>query len=70
MVAYLCPIICWTGASTRVVVKAGFDDVGKTNEVVVLHRPRSSVRLFSRIMGKGYAGTHLAQYVITEGDGE
>ena len=57
------------GAPTRVVVKVGFDDAGKTNEVVVLHRPRSSVLLFSRIMGKGYAGTHLGQYFIAE-DGE
>jgi hypothetical protein len=32
----------------------------------VLHRPRSSVLLFARIMGEKYAGTALAEYFITE----
>ena len=58
------------GAPTRVVVKVGFDDAGRTKEVVVRHRPRSSVLLFSRIMGKGYAGTQLGQYFIAEDGGE
>jgi hypothetical protein len=38
---------------------------GKAQHLAVLHRPRSSVLLFSRLMGKRYTGTPLAQYFIT-----
>jgi hypothetical protein len=31
----------------------------------VNHRPRSSVLLFARVMGKKYAGSPLAKYFIT-----
>jgi hypothetical protein len=33
---------------------------------LVNHRPRSSVLLFARLMGKQYAGTPLAKYFIND----
>ena len=39
---------------------------GKAQHLVVNHRPRSSVMLFARVMGKKYAGTPLAKYFITD----
>ena len=58
---YSCNIL---GEPTRVVVVVGRDDEGKTQSLAVLHRPRSSVLLFSGLMGEKYAGTPLAQYFI------
>jgi hypothetical protein len=34
---------------------------------VVNHRPRSSVLLFARLMGKQFAGTPLAELFISNG---
>ncbi len=59
---YTCQI---QGEPTRVVVTVTKNDEGKAQHLVVNHRPRSSVLLFARVMGKRYAGTHLAQYFIT-----
>ena len=42
------------------------DVAGMTKHVVASYRPRSSVLLFARVMGKKYAGTPLAKYFITD----
>jgi hypothetical protein len=53
------------GEPTRVVVVVARDAAGQTQHVVVNHRPRSSVLLFSRLMGEMFAGTSLAEHFIT-----
>jgi hypothetical protein len=53
------------GAPTRVVVTVHRNAAGQAQHLVVNHRPRSSVLLFARAMGKKYAGTPLARYFIT-----
>jgi hypothetical protein len=45
------------GEPTRVVVTVRRSAAGKAQHIVVNHRPRSSVLLFARLMGKIYAGT-------------
>jgi len=52
------------GEPTRVVVVVERNAAGKAQHLAVLHRPRSSVLLFSGLMGEKYAGTPLAQYFI------
>jgi hypothetical protein len=59
---YTCQI---QGEPTSVVVTVKRNPEGKAQQLVVNHRPRSSVLLFARLMGKKYAGTPLAQYFIT-----
>ncbi|HEX6523772.1 MAG TPA: hypothetical protein VF070_27790 [Streptosporangiaceae bacterium] len=59
---YSCKI---RGEPTRVVVTVTLNADRKAEQLAVLHRPRSSVLLFSRLMGEKYAGTPLAQYFIT-----
>ena len=59
---YSCNLL---GHPTRVVVTVARNAAGKGQHLAVLHRPRSSVLLFSRLMGEKYAGTPLAQYFIT-----
>ena len=59
---YTCLIL---GAPTSAVVTVTRNAAGKAQHIVVNHRPRSSVLLFARIMGKKYAGTPLAKYLIT-----
>jgi hypothetical protein len=59
---YTCKI---RGEPTRVVVTVARNAAGKAQHLAVLHRPRSSVLLFSRLMGEKYAGTPLAQYFIS-----
>jgi hypothetical protein len=58
---YTCKI---QGEPTSVVVTVKRNAAGKAQHLVVNHRPRSSVFLFGRIMGKMYAGTPLAKYFI------
>jgi hypothetical protein len=58
---YTCRI---QGEPTSVVVTVKRNGAGKAQHLVVNHRPRSSVLLFARAMGKMYAGTPLAQYFI------
>ncbi len=58
---YTCRI---QGEPTSVVVTVTRNAAGKAQHLVVNHRPRSSVLLFARVMGKKYAGTPLAQYFI------
>jgi hypothetical protein len=59
---YTCQI---KGEPTSVVVTVTRNAAGKAQHLVVNHRPRSSVLLFARVMGKKYAGTPLAEYFIT-----
>jgi hypothetical protein len=59
---YTCKI---QGEPTSVVVTVKRNAAGKAQHLVVNHRPRSSVLLFARIMGKMYAGTPLAKYFIS-----
>jgi hypothetical protein len=58
---YTCKI---QGQSTRVVVTVKRNAAGQCQHLVVNHRPRSSVLLFARLMGKTYAGTPLAAFFI------
>jgi hypothetical protein len=59
---YTCQI---QGEPTSVVVTVTRNAAGQAQRLVVNHRPRSSVLLFARVMGKKYAGTPLAKYFIT-----
>jgi hypothetical protein len=59
---YTCEI---QGEPTSVVVTVKRNADGKAQHLVVNHRPRSSVLLFARVMGKKYAGTPLGKYFIT-----
>lgn len=60
---YTCNI---QGQPTRVVVTVKRNAAGKAQHLVVNHRPRSSVLLFARLMGKKYAGTPFAKYFISD----
>jgi hypothetical protein len=60
---YTCEI---EGQPTSVVVVVTRNSEGKCQRLVVNHRPRSSVLLFARIMGKKYAGTPFAKYFISD----
>ena len=59
---YTCEI---QGEPTGVVVTVKRNAAGKAQHLVVNHRPRSSVLLFARIMGKKYAGTPLAKFFVS-----
>jgi hypothetical protein len=59
---YSCEI---RGEPTKVVVTVARNAEGKTQHLVVNHRPRSSVTLFARLMGEKFAGTPLAKLFIT-----
>jgi hypothetical protein len=52
------------GKVTGVVVTVTLNASGQTQHVVVNHRPRSSLLLFSRLMGERFAGTPIAKYFI------
>lgn len=60
---YTCEI---QGEPTKVVVTVHRNEEGKTQHLVVNHRPRSSVLLFARLMGEHFAGTPLAKLFITD----
>jgi hypothetical protein len=49
------------------VVVIGRNPAGQTDRIVVSHRPRSSVQLFSRLMGEKFAGTPYGEPFITPG---
>jgi hypothetical protein len=59
---YTCQI---QGEPTSVVVTVKRNAAGKAQHLVVNHRPRSSVLLFARAMGKMYAGTPFEKYFIS-----
>src|SRR6476660_460361 len=44
------------------------DAAGKTKHVVASYRPRSSVMLFSRLLGEKFAGTPIAEHFASNGD--
>jgi hypothetical protein len=52
------------GEPTKVVVTVTRNAAGKAQSIVVNHRPRSSVLLFARLMGKRFAGSPLGKYFI------
>jgi hypothetical protein len=54
------------GEPASVVVTVHRNAAGKTQHIVVNHRPRSAVLLFARVMGEKFAGTPLARFFITE----
>ena len=52
------------GEPTGVVVTVTRNAAGKTQHLVVNHRPRSSVLLVSRLLGEHFAGTPLANHFL------
>jgi hypothetical protein len=52
------------GEPLGVVVKVTRNTAGKAQHIVVLHRPRSSLLLFSRLMHEKYAGTPTAEHFL------
>src|SRR5271165_6644638 len=58
---------CIQGEPTSVVVTVKRNAAGKAQHIVVNHRPRSSVLLFARLMGKTYAGAAFEKYFIGGG---
>ncbi|MFZ0975423.1 MAG: hypothetical protein WAN22_24560 [Solirubrobacteraceae bacterium] len=53
------------GEPTGVVVRVSFNPAGKVQRLVVNHRPRSSLLLFSRLMGEKFANTAIGEHFIT-----
>ena len=53
------------GEPTGVVVRVSFNSAGKAEHLVVNHRPRSSLLLFSRLMGEKFAHTAIGKHFIT-----
>ena len=61
---YTCQI---RGEPTSAVVTVTRNPAGQAQQIVVNHRPRSSVLLFARVMGEKLAGTRLAEiFIATE----
>ena len=54
------------GKFTGVVVTVTRNAAGKTQHVVVNHRPRSSMLAFSRLMGQKFAGSPIAKHFLTD----
>ena len=53
------------GQATGVVVRVTRNGAGDAQHVSVNHRPRSSVLLFSRLMGEKFADTAIGEHFIT-----
>lgn len=53
------------GEPTGVVVTVTCNAAREAQQIVVNHRPRSSLLLFSRLMGEKFAGTPVAGHFIT-----
>ena len=53
------------GEATGVVVRVTRNAAGEAQHVSVNHRPRSSVLLFSRLMGEKFADTAIGEHFIT-----
>ena len=53
------------GESTGVVVRVIHNAAGEAQHVSVNHRPRSSVLLFSRLMGEKFGDTAIGEHFIT-----
>jgi len=41
---------------------------GQTKHIAASYRPRSSLLLFSRLLGEKFAGTPIAEHFVTSGD--
>jgi hypothetical protein len=52
------------GLPTGVVVTVARNAAGQAQHIVVNHRPRSSMLLVSRLLGKRFDGTPLAEYFL------
>ena len=50
----------------NVIVTVTRNASGKAQHVVVNHRPRNSLLLFSRLMHQKFAGTPLAEYFLAD----
>lgn len=53
------------GEPTGVVVGVSFNPGGEAQHLVVSHRPRSSMLLFSRLMGEKFVHTAIGEHFIT-----
>ena len=53
------------GEPTGVVVRVSFNPGGEAQHLVVSHRPRSSMLLFSRLMGEKFVHTAIGEHFIT-----
>ena len=53
------------GEPTGVVVAVSLNPAGQAQHIAVLHRPRSSMLLFSRLMGAKFAGTSIGEHFLT-----
>lgn len=54
------------GEPLKVIVTVTSNAAGKAQHVVVNHRPRNSMLLFSRLMHKKFEGTPLAEYFLAD----
>ncbi|MFC9672719.1 MULTISPECIES: hypothetical protein [unclassified Streptomyces] len=54
------------GEPLRVVVTVTRNAAGQAQDLAVLHRPRNSLLLFSRLMHEKFAGTPLAEHFLSD----
>ncbi|MGW3356889.1 hypothetical protein ACWDFL_15915 [Streptomyces bungoensis] len=54
------------GEPLKVVVTVTRNAEGQAQELAVLHRPRNSLLLFSRLMHEKFAGTPLAEHFLSD----
>lgn len=54
------------GEPMKVVVTVTRNDAGQAQDLAVLHRPRNSLLLFSRLMREKLAGTPLAEHFLAD----
>ena len=56
------------GEPISVIVTVTRNAAGKAQHIVVNHRPRNSLLLFSRLMHEKFAGTPIAEHFVASGD--
>ncbi|MFF4567201.1 hypothetical protein [Streptomyces sp. NPDC001435] len=54
------------GEPLKVVVTVTRNAAGQAQDLAVLHRPRNSLLLFSRLMHEKFAGTPLAEHFLSD----
>ncbi|MHB9847793.1 hypothetical protein ACSYGO_00955 [Streptomyces krungchingensis] len=54
------------GEPLKVVVTVTRNAAGQAQDLAVLHRPRNSLLLFSRLMHERFAGTPLAEHFLSD----
>ncbi|MFE6760621.1 hypothetical protein ACFVDQ_44750 [Streptomyces sp. NPDC057684] len=54
------------GEPLKVVVTVTRNAAGQAQDLAVLHRPRNSLLLFSRLMHEKFAGTALAEHFLSD----